>query len=177
MQEEATDVCEENTFGRIHKDHNVVLANFLYYKVGDMDRARDIAQEAFIRLWNHCKKVTIEKAKSFLFTVANRLFLDEVAHHKVVLKFQNRTAASERTEQHNPEFLYRHEEFKDQLEEAVSALPEKQRTVFLMSRIDKMTNQQIAEALEVSIKTVEKHITSSLKALRESLDELKDFRI
>ena len=46
-----------------------------------------------------------------------------------------------------------------------------------MSRIDKMKNQEIADALELSIKTVEKHITSALKSLKENLDELTSFKI
>jgi RNA polymerase sigma-70 factor (family 1) len=177
MTESIDNICAEQTFQKVHLDHGNALRNFLYYKLGDLERARDIAQDAFIKLWNNCQTVSLVKAKSYLFTVANRLFLDDTAHQKVSLKFQKHAQASGQLMGSDPEKVYRENEFKEQLEEAISGLPEKQRVVFLMSRIDKMSNQQIADTLEVSIKTVEKHITNSLKNLRDTLDELKDFKI
>lgn len=170
-------VCEERSFARLHQAHAVSLRNFLFYRFGSLEKAKDCAQEAFIRLWNNCSKVAFDKAKSYLFTTANRIFLDDTAHQKVVLKFERRSNAKEAQSESNPEFLYQVEEFKGQLEEVISSLPEKQRTVFLMSRIDKMKNQQIADALDISVKTVEKHITSSLKSVKLALDELNHFSI
>ena len=170
-------ICEEHIFQEVHKIHGTALRNFLFYKSGDLEKARDFAQDAFMKLWNNCGKVPFEKAKSYLFTIANRLFLDEVAHQKVVLKFQYRQDLTESRLENNPEYLYREEEFRSQLEAAVSSLPEKQRTVFLMSRIDKLPNREIAEALDLSVKTVEKHITSSLKTLREKVDDLTHYKL
>ena len=170
-------ICEEKVFHQIHKDWAVPLRNFLFYKFGDLEKSRDFAQEAFARLWNNCSKVTSGKAKSFLYTVANRLFLDEVGHQKVQLKFQKRMQISERQMENNPEFVYRQQEFKGRLEQAISSLSEQQRTVFLMSRIDKMKNREIADALDLSIKTVEKHISKSLKFLKDELEDLKNIKI
>ena len=65
-------------FHKIHKELNVSLRNFLFYKFGNLEKAKDFTQEAFVRLWNNCAKVQLEKSKSFLYTVANRLFLDDV---------------------------------------------------------------------------------------------------
>ncbi len=153
------------------------VRNFLFYRLGSLEQARDFTQEAFVRLWNNCAKVATEKARSFLFTTANRLFLDEADHRKVVLKFQQRSGVTESRMESNPEYLYRHREFKEQLEAAISSLPEKQRVVFLMSRIDKCPNKEIADMLDISVKAVEKHITSALKALKTSMDELDQYRI
>ncbi|PIB36978.1 hypothetical protein BFP72_16990 [Reichenbachiella sp. 5M10] len=170
-------VCEEQSFLQIHREHAVSLRNFLYYRFGSMEKAKDCAQEAYLRLWENCSKVTFDKAKSYLFTVGNRLFLDAAAHQKVALKFEKRESRSEKQYESNPEYLYRGEEFQSQLEELVSSLPDKQRTVFLMSRIDKLPNQAIADTLDISIKTVEKHLSSSLKKLKEQMDELNNFKI
>lgn len=170
-------LCEEKAFQEVHKTLASPLRNFLFYKFGDLEKAKDFVQESFIKLWNNCSKVPFEKAKSYLYTIANRLFLDEVDHQKVVLKFQYRQGISESQIESNPEYLYRHQEFKTQLEEVISGLPEKQRAVFLMSRIDKMQNKEIAEVLDLSIKTVEKHITSSLKTLKTRLDEIKHLKL
>lgn len=170
-------LCEEHVFHETYSEHELKVRNFLFYKLGDLEKARDFTQEAFIRLWNNCAKVVLEKAKGFLFTTANRLFLDHFNHQKVVLKFEYRMDRSEQHMEHNPEFLYEGEEFKKRLESAVSSLPEKQRVVFLMSRIDKFKNREIAEIMNISIKTVEKHISTSVKSLKENLDELDNLKI
>ncbi|MEQ9286701.1 MAG: sigma-70 family RNA polymerase sigma factor [Cyclobacteriaceae bacterium] len=170
-------VCEEKVFNEVHSSHVVSLRNFLFYKSGDLEKAKDIAQEAFVRLWNNCKKVALDKVKSYLFTTANRLFLDDVDHQKVILKFQHRSGMSESQLEHNPEYLYREGEFKARLEEAVSSLPEKQRVVFLMSRIDKIKNKDIADQLDISIKTVEKHLATSISTLKSMLDDLSELKI
>ena len=170
-------VCEEHIFRKMHKDLAVRIANFLFYKLGDLEKAKDFTQEAFVKLWENCRNVPVEKAKSFLYTVANNRFLDEVSHQKVQLKFQQRMKSTESRMENNPEYIYRQDDFKTRLEEAISRLPEKQRTVFLMSRIDKMQNKEIAGALDISIKAVEKHITGALKRLKQALDELENRKI
>jgi len=170
-------ICEEQAFLQVHKELSVPLRNFLFYRFGSLEQAKDFVQEAFITLWENCSKVTFDKAKSYLFTIANRKFLDETTHQKVVLKFEKRASINEAQMESNPEYLYREEEFKERLEEVVSELPEKQRAVFLLSRIDKIKNKEIANLLDISIKTVEKHLSNSLKNLKERLDELGDFKI
>ena len=113
-------LCEERHFHQTYSTHEIKVRNFLFYKLGDLEKAKDFTQEAFIRLWNNCSKVAIEKARSFLFTTANRLFLDHYDHQKVVLKFEHRTDKTESRMELNPEFLYQGEEFKQKLEAAIS---------------------------------------------------------
>lgn len=127
--------------------------------------SEDMAQDAFLKLWENCGKVTRDKAKSYLFTVANNLFLNKVEHKKVVLKFNQKPIAT--VEKNDPHYLLRESEFKSVLEAAISALPEKQRIVFLMNRIDKKTYAAIAEELEVSVKAIEKRMHNALSTLRK----------
>mgnify|MGYP001791474217 CR=1 FL=1 len=164
-------------FAEIYNELGTPLRNFLFYKTGSLEQSKDLAQEAFIRLWNNVDRVQPGKMKNYLFTIANRLFLDETDHQKVKLKFQYSQKSTEAMLESNPEYIYRQEEFKESLEAAISDLSEQRRTVFLMSRIDKMANKEIAEALNITVKTVEKHITASLKQLRSSLNELNHVRI
>ncbi|MFY0601451.1 MAG: sigma-70 family RNA polymerase sigma factor [Cyclobacteriaceae bacterium] len=177
MQINEEPVCQEKVFQGIYNEHVAALRNFLFYKLGDLEKASDFAQEAFTKLWLNCSKIIFEKAKSYLFTTANRIFLDDIDHQKVILKFQRRADLSSGQMERNPEFIYRETEFKETLENLISNLPEKQRVAFLMSRIDKMSYQQISESLDVNIKTVEKHISGALKKLRSSLDEDVNFKL
>jgi RNA polymerase sigma-70 factor (ECF subfamily) len=155
----------------VYKKHIKEVRNFLYYKTGDADLSEDLAQESFIKMWENCASVIFESAKGFLFTVANRLFLNKKRRDKVELSF---TKANPSTFNHEtPEFLMEEKEFKSKLEAAISALPEKQREVFLMNRIDKMSYQEIANTLGISVKAIEKRMGLCLKRLKTDVSELK----
>ena len=175
MQKLGGSLCEEQTFAEVYEENNQRLINFLYYSFGDLEKARNFSQDAFIRLWKNCKEIVMEKARGFLYTTAKRLFLDEIAHQKVQLKFQDRTKAKNEQAEAADD-LVRTAEFKEALEKAISDLPEKQRTVFLMNRIDKMKYAEISEALDISVKTVEKHMSQSLIKVREALSEFGTFK-
>ena len=158
-------VCEEKVFYSIFLAQAERLRNFLYYKTGSLQQAEDLSQDAFSKLWENCSKVVFEKAHSYLFTVANNLFLNQVEHKKVVLKFEKRGHSGQSNV--SPEFLLEEKEFKDRLEKAISDLPENQRIVFLMNRIDKKKYREIAEELGISQKAVEKRMHKALSALRK----------
>ena len=164
-KDQQNSVCEEPTFKSVFMKHAEGLRNFMYYKTGNLAQAEDLVQDAFGKLWENCAKVSFEKAKSYLFTVANNLFLNQVEHQKVVLKFKNqpKTTQSDIT----PQFLMEEEEFRQRLEQAIADLPENQRIVFLMNRIDKKTYREIAEELGLSVKAVEKRMHKALTELRK----------
>ena len=65
-------------------------------------------QEAFVKLWKKCKDVPPNKAKSFLFTVANNLMLNEFNHQKVVLKYQQKQ--TKKVNHQDPQFLVEEKE-------------------------------------------------------------------
>ena len=75
MSNELKSVCEKKNFERIFKLYSETIRNFIFYKCGDIQQAEDLTQEAFIKLWDNCAKVVFDKAKSFLYTVANNAFL------------------------------------------------------------------------------------------------------
>ena len=112
-----------------------------------------------------------EKAKSFLYTVANNHFLNEVAHKKVVLEHQRRSLAPDRTIE-TPQFILEEEEFYQKLKKTIADLPEKQREVFLLSRIDKKKYTEIAEIVGISVKAVEKRMSKALLIVKEQIGKI-----
>lgn len=169
MQQEDS-ICKPKVFENVFNTHSESLRNYMFYKCGDLDLAEDLVQESYVKLWKNCAKVLIGSAKSFLFTVANNLFLNHIAHKKVVLKHQS--SQEKKYTYETPEFLLEEKEFMVKLQKAISELTEKQREVFLLNRIDKKKYSEIAEMLGISVKAVEKRISSALKALREKIDVL-----
>ena len=164
-----SNICNEIIFSTFFKSHAKSLRNFLYYKYGNKDQAEDLAQEAFIKLWQNCASVPIEKAKSYIYTIANNTSLNEIAHKKVVLQYEKNFSGLDKTNE-NPEFLLEEKQFKTKLLTAIENLNETQRVAFLMHRIDGKKYSEIAEELNISIKAVEKRIHLALVELRKKIN-------
>tara|TARA_R110000772_G_scaffold17707_1_gene49274 strand:+ start:289 stop:798 length:510 start_codon:yes stop_codon:yes gene_type:complete len=160
-------VCNENTFNQLYEAHGKPVWRFIYFKCGDAAQADDLVQDAFIKLWQNCAKVTRDKAKSFLYTVCNNAFLNEVAHKKVVLKYAK--AQPDKTNYQSPEFLMEENQFQDKLKNSIENLSEAQRTAFLLNRIEGKKYAEIAEMLQISVKAVEKRMSQALATLRKEI--------
>lgn len=168
----AENVCEEKVFKALFNTMSRSLRDFIYYKSGDLDSANDIMQDAFFKLWEKCKDVPYEKAKSFIFTTANHLFLNGVKSQKVRLKYRQSNPNSS-SHKEDPAYEMEMNEFKAKLEEAIANLPEGQREVFLLNRINKMTYKEIATSLGVSQKAIEKRMSKALIKLKDVLHPKK----
>ncbi len=164
------DVCNENIFNGLFKKYAKDLHDFLYYKYGERLNPKDKVQEAFIKLWENCGKISPEKAKSFLFTVGNNAMLNEIKHQKVVLNYTKLKQKTHTNE--NPEFLLEENEYLQRVQKALSNLTEAQRVAFLLNRIEGKKHKEIAELLDISTKAVEKRIYGALKKLKEDIKEL-----
>lgn len=161
-------VCEEQVFNTIFKSNSKTIFNYIYYKYGNEEKAYDAVQEAFVKLWENCAKVAPDKAKAFVYKVANNLYLNVLKAEKVRLKYAEK--ATKDRNQESPEFLLEEKEFKEKLDRALDSLPENQRTVFLLNRIDGKKYAEIAEIEGVSVKAIEKRMHLALKTLREQID-------
>ncbi|WP_179345543.1 RNA polymerase sigma factor [Winogradskyella ursingii] len=161
-------LCNETHFKAFYLDHIQAVSNFAYYKCGDNAAALDFVQDAFAKIWENCAKIDFSKAKTYLFTTVNNLFLNTVRHQKVVLSYAKASPYLDKTNQ-NPEYLLEEEEFKKKLQSVIADLSDDQREVFLLNRIEDKKYREIAELLDISQKTVEKRMSGALKVLREKL--------
>ncbi|WP_289661097.1 RNA polymerase sigma factor [Flavobacterium panacagri] len=164
-----SNTCDEIIFSSFFKSHIKALRNFLLYKFGNAEQAEDVAQEAFVKLWQNCAAVPLEKAKSYIYTIANNSSLNQIAHQKVVLKYEKNFTGLDKTNE-NPEYLLEEKQFQAKLLKAIENLNEKQRTAFLMHRIDGKKYSEIALELNISVKAVEKRIHLALLSLRKEID-------
>jgi len=143
------------------------IRNYLYYLSGDMELAEDLVQDVFLRLWEKQADVKEETVSAFLFTIAKNNFLKSRRRVKNELKF--RSAFFDNTENKSPEYIMEMKEFDQKLQQVISEIPEKSRTVFLMHRIDGMSYSEIAGNLQLSVKAVEKRMSRALAVLNEKL--------
>ena len=162
--------CDEKSFSDFFLNHSKLLNNYIFYKCGNFEMAGDIVQEAFLKFWENCQKIIPGKAKSYLFTIANNLFLNEYSKNKVILNFKKIPKRNYTNE--SPEFLLEEKEFDAKLQNALARLSEAQRIAFLMNRIDGKKYKEIAEILGITVKAVEKRIHYALLNLRKDINNI-----
>lgn len=170
MADDYHNICNAKTFELIYKTYAKDLRRFLFFKTQDLNSTEDLMHEVFIKLWDNCNNVNYDKLKSYLFTVANNMFLNKVKHDKVVRNY-NKQQQNEKTDI-SPEFIMLEKEFLDKLESTIANLPEKQREVFLMNRIDKKKYKEIADELNISVKAVEKRMHQALIIMRNEIGDI-----
>jgi len=170
MSNDNRNICDSKTFEHIYKTYAKDIRRFLFFKTQNINRAEDLMQDVFVKLWDNCSKVDYDKVKSYMFSVANNMFLNEVKHDNVVRKYNKLTKKTETSE--SPEFIMLEKEFLDKLNATIKNLPEKQRVVFLMNRIEKKKYKEIAEQLGIGLKAVEKRMHQALITMRKEIGNI-----
>src|SRR5690349_7886287 len=128
----AGDVWDQAKFDAFFKQNAEQLYNFLYYKYGAANHPEDLVQEAFLKLWNNRHQVLPEKAKGFLFTVANNQMLNDLARKKTVLNYSKNISHAYTFE--SPDYIMEETEYQNRLTKAIEELSDDMRVTFLMNR-------------------------------------------
>ena len=144
------------------------IKNYVYYKTGDVDVAEDVAQDTFLKLWEKKENIREKSIRPLLYTIAGNLCKNRFDHQRVVLEFSKNYRIEETPD--SPEFELELKEFINKLENAIGALKEKNRVVFLMNRIDGLTYNEIASSLGLSVKAIEKRMKNALDDLKQTID-------
>jgi len=156
-----------DTFKTLFDQYFDDIRKYLFYRSGDEELATDIAQDTFMRLWEKQIDVDPRTVKGLLIKIANDFFISRYRKEKFAFSFFKtfRPDTLDRT----PEENLTYQELEKAYEEALKSMPEKQRTVFLMNRIDEKKYRDIAGELGLSVKAVEKRMTLALEHLRKNL--------
>jgi RNA polymerase sigma-70 factor (ECF subfamily) len=162
-------VCDEELFNSIYNKESTDLFRFLYHKFGAQNNPADTVQEAFIRLWNNCKKVSPDKARAYLFTIARNLSLNIISRKKTEQNNAENIVSDNMA--YSPHDILEGNEFELKLLNALNDLPEKQRIAFMMNRSEGYKHREIAQMLGISQKAVEKRIYKAAKTLMDKLEK------
>ena len=166
-------LCDESVFDAFFRKHAKFLRDYLCFKFGDPLQAEDVVQEAFVKLWYNCKKISLEKAKSYLYTVATNTATSMKRHEQVKLKYNTLESQSKPSmDNESPEFVVLEKEYMERLTQAIGNLPDRQREVYLLNRLEKKTYKEIAEISGVSVKAIEKLMHKALTKLRKDIEGL-----
>jgi len=157
-------------FESLFKDHYGPLCGFAGKFVEDSQVAEELVQELFVQLWEKKETFTFSGTfKSYLYASIRNSALNHLKHLKVRKGYQNYMEAREtQPTASDPLDLA---ELESHIQNAVKALPDRCREVFLYSRKEGLKYAEIAERMGISVKTVEAQMGKALKMLRERLRE------
>lgn len=165
----ADNVLLEHVFKQLHKP----LVFYAFKFVGDEDIAKDLVQDAFLNIIRIGNYEALENVKTFLYKCVRNNCINHINHKAVESAFnENETKRVAReVEYYNIHQAIVEQESKDKLLTAIEGLPELYKIPLKLSRFENLKNREIAENLNLPIRTVETRIYRALSILRDKLDK------
>lgn len=166
---EAIRVGDANSFEKLFNHYCQRLINFARKYVIDKQIAENVVQDVFIKVWNNRENLDQSRMiKSYLFTAVKNDSLKHLRHLEIENKITEANPSYIRNEE-RPDKKLDEKEAALRVEQAINELPEKCREIFTMNRFDNLKYFEIADILNISVKTVETQMGRALKKLRERL--------
>lgn len=156
-------VADYNTAVDAHSDG---IYRFALKHLRDADLAKDVVQESFARLWVKVEEVEAAKAKSYLFTTAHHIMVDEV----------RKGSRSTRMEDHHEDLQWSSRSQPDLqrvLEAGLAQLPQVQRSVVLLRDLEGYSYEEIAELTGLNLTQVKVYIYRGRTALKDYIGKLE----
>ena len=156
----------KHSFEQLFREYFTPLMSFAKKILVDEDDAREVVQKVFINLWEKREEIDLSTSlKSYLFTSVHNRSLNVIRDRKKFSSEEVPELAGEWDVSAQIESM----ELEEKIRETIEALPEKCRQIFELSRFDGLKYSEIAEQLDISVKTVENQMSKALKILREKL--------
>ena len=146
------------------------LCAFAETILNEQSLAEDVVQDLFVNLWFKSNQLTINgPLKNYLFRAVKNSCLDYIKHKKVKARFFQAQQLAEHTKPDSPEVWFAETELQELIDKSIEKMPPRCSEIFKMSRFEGLKNQEIADKLNLSKRTVEIQISNALKTLRYDL--------
>lgn len=145
------------------------VRSYLVYRGAEKEQASDLAQDVFLKVWEKKMNIDTNTALRLLYKMARDMFISQ--YRRETLEMSYKASLDYDTTDFSPEEHLRYKEMFSRYTKALAMLGEKHRTVFLMSRMEGLKYNEIAERLQLSVKAVEKRMNIALAYLKHTLHE------
>jgi RNA polymerase sigma-70 factor (ECF subfamily) len=163
---------DEHAFQALFKKFYPALCHFAHQFLSDREQSEEIVQEMFVKLWEKRAVLNIETSvKHYLFRSVRNHCLNQIQHEKIKKQYAARVLENAQKEIETEQYFLEID-LVAKIEKCIDALPPKRKEIFRLSREQGLKYKEIAEELNISVKTVEAQMGLALKFLR---DELKDY--
>jgi RNA polymerase sigma-70 factor (ECF subfamily) len=160
---------ERFAFQELVERYQERLLNFIYRSIGDRDRAEDLVQETFVRVYRHLHRFDpTKKFSTWIYTIASNLAKNELrnrSRNPMVLfqAIKKNWEADHRPLQwedttYAPDDLFRKRHLREKVEKAVEELPEHHRVVFVLREMEGKTYEEISDITGVTLGTVKSRL-------------------
>jgi len=163
---------DERAFQALFKKYYSAMCHFARQFLNDSELAEETVQDMFVKIWEKRASLNIETSvKHYLFRSVRNQCLNQIQHEKIKKQYASMVLESAHQDI-DPGHYYIEVGLFQRIEKSIESLPPKRQEIFRLSREQGMKYKEIAETLNISVKTVEAQMGLALKHLR---DELKDF--
>jgi RNA polymerase sigma-70 factor (family 1) len=163
---------DQDAFDVLFTRHWETLYKAAFYVLRDPEACKDILQDIFIWLWQHRQTLQIQSLPAYLRVAVKFRVANYIHSGKIREGFYNQLAQVVAfSSSPSSEELSEIKELNTIIQNAVAALPDKCRQIYLMKREELLSNQEIADKLGISVKTVENQMTIALRRVRSSIDQ------
>lgn len=138
----------------------------------DREDAEEVVQNSFVKIWEKRDTIEVDSSpKAYLYRMIRNQCLNDLKHQKVIHQYQEHSLHThDQYEQASDGHTIRGE-LEVKITEALQKLPEQCRVIFSLSRFEELKYKEIADQLNLSVKTVENQMGKALKIMREQLKE------
>ncbi len=163
---------EKAIFDYIFNYYYSSLCAFSMQYIDNREAVEDLVQDFFVYLWVEAPRLQIRSSlKSYLFAAVKNRCLDYRKHHKIIQKYRNFALFFAENEDNSTDQFYAESELRQVIQTSLGKLAPRCREIFELSRMHGLSNQEIADKLNISKRTVEIQISNSLKILKKDLAE------
>jgi len=176
---------EERAFSELVDRYQNRLLNFVYRTIGDRDRAEDLVQEVFIRVYRHLHRFDrSKKFSTWVYTIASNLAKNELRNRSrnplVLFQTMQGTADDEdrplqfEDSTSRPDDMYRKRHLRELVEDTVAKLPEHHRQVFVLRELEGKSYEEIAEITACNLGTVKSRLNRARSAFAAIIEPFVD---
>lgn len=163
---------DRQSYEQLFRLHYSELCSYAVNFMEDLDDAEEVVQEVFVKFWENKDEINISSsARAYLFRSVRNASLNKKKHIKIREEYKEHNEREIDSNFVDLENILDASELEMRIRTAIDKLPTERRKIFIMSRYDELKYQEIANKLNISIKTVENQMGSALKFLRKELIE------
>ena len=171
---EAIKKDDSSAYELIFREYYRPMTAYAFRFLGNLADSESIVQDVFLRLWQKRKEIMITSSlQNYLFRSVKNHCINYIEHEKIKTGYQDMVIKNEADRSEYSEFFLEYG-LRMKIQAAIAALPQKRQEIFRLAREDGLKYREIADQLNISVKTVETQMTLALKQLRESLKEYKN---
>jgi RNA polymerase sigma-70 factor, ECF subfamily len=157
-------------FRQLFERYQPILFRQVFFQTRETDLAHDIVQQTFISVWEHRRSIKPHLSfLAYILRISRNLIYDAVKHQKVRDRIDVTLPPPAKSELDDPAEALHLSMLQEKITSLINRLPQKCRQIFLLSRMEGKNNQEIADSLHLSVRTVEHQISNALKVLRKQL--------